>query len=213
MKEFGKSLTKNIFGITIKYNDNEYEAEFLISGYKINAQLLNIKIFNLKGDIKCNTVDNELESIEYGQKLELDFNNLIIKIINILKGRINILNYTQLQNKLGKWIKNGAIYINYDFFENSIEIIIVSTIQYDIFGTDVGMKYKIILLGNEQSSFIKEIIMNIIKHESPFLYRIVSIIPFELIKETMITYNYFFLIRLIIVYIIIIFLNIIPFAY
>ena len=213
MKEFGKSLTKNIFGITIKYNDNEYEAEFLISGYKINAQLLNIKIFNLKGDIKFNIVDNELESIEYGQKLELDFNNLIIKIINILKGRINILNYTQLQNKLGKWIKNGAIYINYDFFENSIEIIIVSTIQYDIFGTDVGMKYKIILLGNEQSSFIKEIIMNIIKHESPFLYRIVSIIPFELIKETMITYNYFFLIRLIIVYIIIIFLNIIPFAY
>ena len=144
MKEFGKSLTKNIFGITIKYNDNEYEAEFLISGYKINAQLLNIKIFNLKGDIKFNIVDNELESIEYGQKLELDFNNLIIKIINILKGRINILNYTQLQNKLGKWIKNGAIYINYDFFENSIEIIIVSTIQYDIFGTDVGMKYKII---------------------------------------------------------------------
>ena len=31
--------------------------------------------------------------------------------------------------------KKGAIYINYDFFENSIDIIIVSTIQYDIFGT------------------------------------------------------------------------------
>ena len=44
LKEFGKSLTKNIFGITIKYNDNEYEAEFLIPGYKINAQLLNLKI-------------------------------------------------------------------------------------------------------------------------------------------------------------------------
>ena len=122
MQELGKFMSKSLFDVTIEYN-NDYESIFLIPGYIIHLQLFGQIIFDLKGDIKFNIVNNKIESIEYGNEIGREITETISKIEKALKGKVNILTYSQLQNKLVGCVSNGEISINYDFFDNSIEII------------------------------------------------------------------------------------------
>lgn len=111
------------------------------------------------------------------------------------------MTYSQLQNKLVGCISNGEISINYDFFDNSIEIIIVTKNKNDIYETDVGIKYKITPMGKDQNYLNQEIAIEVIKEEDPIIIGENGIsfdTPFELIKELLNAKNFFELIKVII---------------
>ena len=200
LKEFGKLISKILFGVSIKFESDE--SVFLIPGYLIHVQIYSQIIFDLKGDIKFKIDNKKIQSIEYGNEIGEKIHETISKIEDILKGKINILTYSQLQNKLSNCVTNGEININYDFFDNSIEIDIVSKIQNDKYGTenDVGVKYKIKPMGNEQNYLTQELAIDMIKEEDPIIIGTGGIsfdMPFELIKELLNAKRYFELIKIV----------------
>jgi hypothetical protein len=61
----------------------------------VHLQIFCQIIFDLKGDIKFNIVNNKIESIEYGNEIGREIIETICKIEKALKGRVNILTYSQ----------------------------------------------------------------------------------------------------------------------
>ena len=100
LQEFGKDMTENIFGISIEYNKNIYEAIFYIQGYIVNVQLFSQIIFDLKSDIKFKIVNKKIQSIDYGQEISKNINKIISQIEDALKGKVNIMTFSQLQKNL-----------------------------------------------------------------------------------------------------------------
>ena len=199
LQELVNSVTEHFFEVSIEYSKDEYETVFYIPGYKVKVILYDQILFQLNGDIKFKIENNKLESVEYGLEIGENLNKLIEQIQEALSGKYNMLSHSLLKKKISGVVSNGEIYMNYNFFDNTIEIIVVSKIQNDIYETDVGIKYIITPIEKDFNTLSQEISRIIIKQEAPDILEIIFNMSFEFIKEFLVSQNFFKLIGEIIV--------------
>ena len=207
-EEFGESITKNFFGVSIEFNNN-YEVTFLIPGYKITVQLFNAISFEVKGDIQFKIENNELKSVEYGNEIEKNILRIRDQVEKALSGKYKILSHTLLRQKLCNVVSNGDISINYDFITNKMEIIIVSKIENGIYENDVGIKYIIEPTKIDFGYLVKEIADAVVNIEAPQFFKLIIDMTFDAIKDLLHAKNIFYLFGQIIVVIILIIFSLI----
>ena len=141
MNQFGKIITSDIFGKSLEFEKGI--ATFDIPGFKVKVELLNEVSFDNNGNIRFKIVNH------YFQNMEKDDDNiystikeLVENIIEANKGEYTV-DFTILENLLGRDIANGEIDLTFSIPENALIIIIVANIEVLENEVKIGVKFTI----------------------------------------------------------------------
>lgn len=141
VNQFGKIITSDIFGKSIEFEKGM--ATFDIPGFRVKVELLSEVSFDNNGNIRFQIVNH------FFQNMEKDDDNIYstIKehfenIIEANKGEYSV-DYTILENLLGRDIANGEIGITLSIPENALIITIKTIIEVLENEVTVGVKFTI----------------------------------------------------------------------
>ena len=163
LQERVKELTKNLFGFQITFTD-DYTAYIILPNGKLEIKLFtNIKI-EKEGFIKYIIENNKIIKKEFSSANN-NIDKLIDRIVESLKGKMKIFSFNEFNSKIEKLIKNGNIYMGYDFLTNSLEYTFIFTdkiadnIQYN---EGVTYKFTFNKFGlDDQKVIMKEVVSTI----------------------------------------------------
>ena len=141
LKEKVKKLTNDLFGIEVIFT-NDYIANIILPNGILEIKLFyNIK-FEKIGYIKYTIENNKLIKQEFSVN-NVEMEKLVDRVKEMFDGKIQIFSLKELNEKMEKVIKNGNIYMNYDYLTNSLEYTFIFTDKLgENFEYNEGVTYK-----------------------------------------------------------------------